>query len=63
MNLTLDRICPGRHLSGASLFMTIASILHTLEVSPIKGTDGEMFDEASMIASGLAAYVLSSSLI
>ena len=42
--LTLNRICPGRWLAGESLFMTIASVLHTLEVKPILGPSGVRYD-------------------
>ncbi|KAI0715623.1 cytochrome P450 [Cerioporus squamosus] len=35
------RICPGRHFVDASLFIYIASILHTLDVSPPLDDDGQ----------------------
>ncbi|KAK7692340.1 hypothetical protein QCA50_003965 [Cerrena zonata] len=41
------RLCPGRWLSGGSLFMTIASVLHTLNINPIIGPDGKAFDPFS----------------
>lgn len=34
-------ICPGRWLSSKALFITIASILHTLDVHPTLGPDGK----------------------
>ncbi|RPD62615.1 cytochrome P450 [Lentinus tigrinus ALCF2SS1-7] len=34
------RICPGRHFADASLFTYIASILHTLDISPPVDDDG-----------------------
>ncbi|KAK7687259.1 hypothetical protein QCA50_009764 [Cerrena zonata] len=41
------RICPGRWLSSGSLFITIASVLHTLDIHPILGPDGEEYDPFS----------------
>ncbi|KAK7692345.1 hypothetical protein QCA50_003970 [Cerrena zonata] len=38
------RTCPGRWLSSASLFMIIASTLHTMDIHPILGPNGEPFD-------------------
>ena len=38
------RVCPGRWLSGGSLFMTIASVLHTLDIHPVPGPDGKRYD-------------------
>lgn len=38
------RICAGRHLSNGSLFLAIASILHTFNISPILDDNGEPFD-------------------
>ncbi|KAJ6570546.1 cytochrome P450 [Mycena vulgaris] len=35
------RICPGRHLASASLWMAIAMMLATLDMSTIIGPDGE----------------------
>ncbi|KAI0742050.1 CyP450 monooxygenase [Daedaleopsis nitida] len=35
------RICPGRHLADASLFMMCASILHIFSITPAKGEDGK----------------------
>ena len=32
--LTASRICAGRHLADASLFIIVASVLHTLDVAP-----------------------------
>ncbi|KAK7678432.1 hypothetical protein QCA50_018492 [Cerrena zonata] len=49
------RVCPGRHLSSASLFMTIASVLHTLKINPAEDEDGNLFDGSTMLAAGLAA--------
>lgn len=44
--MTFDfRICPGRHLSDASLFLTVTSILHTFDIlldPDFRGNDVEM---------------------
>ncbi|KAI0078417.1 cytochrome P450 [Panus rudis PR-1116 ss-1] len=42
------RICPGRHLASASLFLLIASTLHTFNIEP----EGERFDPETMISDG-----------
>lgn len=39
-----NRICPGRHLASASLFLTIASILHVFHVQPATDEDGRPMD-------------------
>ncbi|CAL1701205.1 unnamed protein product [Somion occarium] len=49
------RICPGRHLSGASLFLTIASVLHTLNIRPILEEDGKPVDTSAMMSTGLVS--------
>ena len=38
---TFYRICPGKHFADASLFTYIASILHTLDISPPLDGDGQ----------------------
>ncbi len=38
------RICPGRHLSDGSLFITIASILSAFNISPPLDKDGKPMD-------------------
>ncbi|KAK7692396.1 hypothetical protein QCA50_004021 [Cerrena zonata] len=47
------RICPGRWLSSASLFMTIASVLHTLDIRPILEPDGKPYDPFTTIVDGV----------
>ncbi|KAI0078416.1 cytochrome P450 [Panus rudis PR-1116 ss-1] len=44
------RICPGRHLANATLFIVIASTLHTFNIEP---KDGERFDPNTMIETGV----------
>ena len=55
---TLCRICPGRYLAQGSLFMTIASTLHTFNVHPILDEKGETIDPFSSVVSGVVSYVL-----
>ena len=38
------RFCPGRWLASASSFITIASVLHTMNIHPILGPDREKVD-------------------
>ncbi|KAK7692903.1 hypothetical protein QCA50_004539 [Cerrena zonata] len=47
------RICPGRWLSSDSLFMTIASVLHTLNIHPILEPDGKKYDPFSHRVDGI----------
>ncbi|KAK7678434.1 hypothetical protein QCA50_018494 [Cerrena zonata] len=47
------RICPGRYLSSGSLFMTIASILHTFDIHEIPDDNGKAFDPFSSVVTGL----------
>lgn len=35
------RICPGRHLSDNSLFITVASVLSVFDISPVLDKDGK----------------------
>lgn len=52
------RVCPGRHLSDASLFLYIAYLLHVFDIQPgvdINGNPQEITDEAT---TGLVSYVL-----
>ncbi|KAK7681760.1 hypothetical protein QCA50_015107 [Cerrena zonata] len=47
MNIALGfgrRICPGRWFIHSSLFITIASTLHTMDIFPDLGSDGNEFD-------------------
>ena len=54
-----SRICPGRHLSNGSLFMLIASVLHTYNIQPILGEDGKKYDPFAAVITGLISYVIS----
>ena len=35
-----NRICPGRHLAEAGLFLNIAMVLHLFDISPPMDDDG-----------------------
>lgn len=46
---TSDRICPGRHFAEASLFIMVASILHTLSIDNVLDDHGlPIIPEAKM---------------
>ncbi|KAK7677331.1 hypothetical protein QCA50_019661 [Cerrena zonata] len=47
------RVCPGRHLSDGSLFMMIASVLHTFDIHPVIDEDGKEYDPTSEVITGL----------
>ncbi|KAK7678456.1 hypothetical protein QCA50_018516 [Cerrena zonata] len=49
------RVCPGRYLSNGSLFMMIASILHTFNIIPTIGKDERQFDPARDTVTGLVS--------
>lgn len=39
-NIVLDRICPGRHLAVASIWIAVATIFATVDISRVKDVDG-----------------------
>ncbi|KAK7677689.1 hypothetical protein QCA50_019380 [Cerrena zonata] len=49
------RICPGRYLAIGSLFITIASVLHTFNIEPTISEDGKVFDPFSSVVSGVVS--------
>lgn len=55
----MTRICPGRWLSGASLFITIASVVHTFNINPILDANGKTFDPHNHEIEGTVTYVMS----
>ena len=59
-NAPLCRICPGRFFSSASLFITIASTLHTMNILPIVGEDGKPFDLRKVEIDGILMCVFNS---
>ncbi|EMD35901.1 hypothetical protein CERSUDRAFT_53222 [Gelatoporia subvermispora B] len=50
------RICPGRHLAESMLFLTIARILHTFEITPVLDAKGTPINPEVKMTSGLLSY-------
>lgn len=50
---TKHRICPGRYLADTSLFMTVASVLHSFNVEAAKGSDGKPLSVDVEMTSGM----------
>lgn len=53
----LFRICPGRHLANASLWIAIASTLATLKISKAKDRYGKEITPEVAFTSGIARFV------
>ncbi|EMD35350.1 hypothetical protein CERSUDRAFT_157058 [Gelatoporia subvermispora B] len=51
------RICPGRHFAESGLFMSIASILHTFEISPALNEEGQPFYPEFKLTAGLVIHL------
>ncbi|KAJ7483509.1 cytochrome P450 [Mycena latifolia] len=51
------RICPGRHLAASSLWITIASILATLDIKKAKDENGKEIEPSYEYFPGLVSYV------
>ncbi|TBU50720.1 cytochrome P450 [Dichomitus squalens] len=51
------RICPGRHYADASLFITIASVLHTLNIHPPRDSNGQPIQTELRTTSGLVVHI------
>ena len=52
-----NRICPGRYYADASLFITIVSVLHTLEIHAPKDDNGQPIRAEPQTSSGLITSV------
>ena len=50
------RVCPGRYLADASLWIAMASILATLDVTKAIGDDGKEITPPLKFISGIARY-------
>ncbi|KAJ7792939.1 cytochrome P450 [Mycena olivaceomarginata] len=50
------RICPGRKLATSSLFITIASVLATFEISPAVDKNGRTIEPSGEYGSGMLRY-------
>lgn len=53
LRASLESICPGRRLNNGSLSMTIASVLHTLNIHPVLGPDVKTFDPSNHNVDGV----------
>lgn len=52
------RACPGIHIAEQSLFATIATLLHTIDIVRAKDSNGIEIIPEVQVASGLLAYTL-----
>lgn len=52
------RICPGQHLADASLFIVMASMLATLNISKPVDLDGKELTPAVELSEGLVSSVI-----
>ncbi|KAI0800090.1 cytochrome P450 [Fomes fomentarius] len=52
------RVCPGRHIAEKSVFLTIASILHTLSIEPPVDEEGVTLPLEVECVEGILSYVL-----
>ncbi|KAI9059151.1 CyP450 monooxygenase [Trametes sanguinea] len=50
------RVCPGRHFADASLFLSVATVLHTLSITAPIGADGEPVKLEGKMTSGVISY-------
>ncbi|CDO77629.1 hypothetical protein BN946_scf184946.g22 [Trametes cinnabarina] len=50
------RICPGRHFADASLFLSVATILHTLSITAPLGPDGKPTQLEGRMTPGVISY-------
>ncbi|KAI9059150.1 CyP450 monooxygenase [Trametes sanguinea] len=50
------RICPGRHFADASLFLSVATILHTLSITAPLGIDGQPVKLEGKMTTGVISY-------
>lgn len=52
----VSRICPGRHLANDSIFITIASVVATFDISKSVGADGKFITPSGEYSSGLLRF-------
>ncbi|KAJ8518821.1 hypothetical protein ONZ45_g4149 [Pleurotus djamor] len=52
------RICPGRHLANSSLFIAVATILSTLNLSKVKGPNGNEITPEVEYVTGITSKVI-----
>lgn len=51
------RACPGRHLADNILFIMIASILYTFNISPYETSSGPELPDVDAFVPGIISYV------
>ena len=51
------RICPGRWFANAALFISVTSILQTMDIEPILGEDGKAYNPLDVEIDGILMYV------
>ena len=51
------RICPGRGFANAALFISVTSILQTMDIEPILGEDGKAYNPLDVEIDGILMYV------
>ncbi|KAL7281056.1 hypothetical protein ACG7TL_004358 [Trametes sanguinea] len=49
------RICPGRHFADTSLFLSLATVLHTLSISAPLGANGQPINMEGKMTTGLVS--------
>ena len=54
--LTLDRICVGRHLAQASVWIIMATMIATLDISKPVGLDGKPVEQKIVFSTGLSSH-------
>ncbi|KAJ7467466.1 cytochrome P450 [Mycena latifolia] len=52
------RICPGRHMATSSLWITVASVLASFEITRAVGDDGQIIEPSFKYVSGLTSAPL-----
>ncbi|OSC99371.1 CyP450 monooxygenase [Trametes coccinea BRFM310] len=50
------RACPGRHFADASLFLSVATVLHTLSITAPLGVDGQPVKLEGRMTTGVISY-------
>jgi len=50
------RICPGRYFSDMSLFLNVAYVLHTFDISPALDTQGNMIKPEPKMTTGFLSH-------
>lgn len=51
------RICPGKELADASLFITLTSVLSVFNINKARNSEGEVIEAVVEYTSGIVSYV------